>query len=149
MDRRRHADPVPLADVPPLVLSEVLRDVDLFVGVAGVGNDPTWRGGGPGGRHREYWNAYGFGDLTENARTREAVPERLVPRPAIADRCEIDGRFLRARGTRHTYRIHLGSGNILVEPGDRYLCVVPSRRGSFVSSPGAGRRRARAPVPGR
>ena len=47
---------VPLDRVPPLVLSEVLRDVDLFVGVASVGNDPTWADGGPDGRHVDYWN---------------------------------------------------------------------------------------------
>jgi hypothetical protein len=41
------ADPLPLAEMPPLVLSEVLRDVDFFVGVASVGNDPTWQDGGP------------------------------------------------------------------------------------------------------
>src|SRR5581483_3203890 len=29
-------EPVPLAEVPPLVLSEVLRDVDLFVGVTSL-----------------------------------------------------------------------------------------------------------------
>ncbi|WP_279592235.1 hypothetical protein [Streptomyces sp. KS 21] len=32
------------------MLSEVLRDVDLFVGVAGVGNDPAGQDGGPVGR---------------------------------------------------------------------------------------------------
>lgn len=33
---------IPLADIPPLVLSEIFRDVDLFVGVCTIGNDPTW-----------------------------------------------------------------------------------------------------------
>ena len=36
----------PLEQVPPIVFSEVLRDVDLFVGVASVGNDPRWSDGG-------------------------------------------------------------------------------------------------------
>ncbi|WP_406272971.1 DUF4132 domain-containing protein [Nocardia sp. NBC_00881] len=34
-------EPVPLETVPPLVLSEIFRDVALFVGVSTVGNDPT------------------------------------------------------------------------------------------------------------
>lgn len=42
-DRRDLVDPVPLTEIPPLVLSQVLCDVDLFVRVAGVGNDPTWQ----------------------------------------------------------------------------------------------------------
>ncbi|MGI5402447.1 DUF4132 domain-containing protein [Streptomyces sp. CA-135486] len=37
--------PLPLSGIPELVLSEVLRDVDLFVGVASVDNDPTRQDG--------------------------------------------------------------------------------------------------------
>ncbi|MEU1270520.1 DUF4132 domain-containing protein [Streptomyces sp. NPDC005799] len=118
-------DPLPLAGIPPLVLSEVLRDVDLFVGVASVGNDPTWQDGGPGGRFRAYWSGYGFGELGQSAETRRALLERLIPRLAIADRCVIEGRFLHVKGERHTYKIHLGSGNILMTPNDQYLCIVP------------------------
>jgi hypothetical protein len=33
-------------------------------------------------------------------------------------------------GNLHSYRIHLGSANILIEPQDRYLCIVPDRRPS-------------------
>ncbi|KUL39674.1 DUF4132 domain-containing protein [Streptomyces regalis] len=118
-------EPLPLTDVPSLVLSEVLRDIDLFVGVASVGNDPTWQDGGPDGRFREYWTSYGFGELGVGAETRRALLERLIPRLAIADRCTIEGRFLHVKGERHTYKIHLGSGNILMTPNDQYLCIVP------------------------
>ncbi|GEC07894.1 hypothetical protein SSP24_55490 [Streptomyces spinoverrucosus] len=124
-------DPIPLADIPPLVLSEVLRDVDLFVGVASVGNDPTWQDGGPDGRFREYWTSYGFGELGQSAETRRALLERLIPRLAIAGRCTLEGRFLQVKGERHMYKIHLGSGNILMSPNDQYLCIVPK------STPGA------------
>ncbi|MFE0462221.1 DUF4132 domain-containing protein [Kitasatospora sp. NPDC058965] len=119
------ADPLPLAGIPPLVLSEVLRDVDLFVGVASIGNDPTWQDGGPAGRFQEYWTSYGFGELNQSAETRRVLLERLVPRLAVADRCTLEGRFLHVRGERHTYKIHLGSGNILRTPNDQYLCIVP------------------------
>ncbi|MEV6960029.1 DUF4132 domain-containing protein [Streptomyces sp. NPDC051207] len=128
-------EPVPLEDVPPLVLSEVLRDVDLFVGVSSVGNDPTWQDGGPGGRFREYWTSYGFGELNQSAETRRALLERLIPRLAIAGRCTLEGRFLHVRGERHTYKIHLGSGNILMSPNDQYLCIVPK---ADPAAPGTG-----------
>lgn len=132
---RRPVAPAPLEDVPPLVLSEVLRDVDLFVGVASVGNDPTWQDGGPGGRFREYWRSYGFGELNQSAETRRLLLERLIPRLAIADRCTLQGRFLHVKGDRHTYKIHLGSGNILRTPNDQYLCIVPK---SDPTAPGTG-----------
>jgi hypothetical protein len=31
------------------------------------------------------------------------------------------------RGDLRTYKIHLGSGNILMAPNDQYLCIVPGR----------------------
>ncbi|WP_328291837.1 DUF4132 domain-containing protein [Kineococcus sp. NBC_00420] len=122
--QREPATALALQEVPALVLSEVLRDVDLFVGVASVGNDPTWQDGGPGGRFRAYWQSYSFGELATTAATRRDLLARLVPRLAIADRCSVRGRFLVVRGDLRTYKIHLGSGNILMEPDDQYLCIV-------------------------
>ncbi|WZP00679.1 DUF4132 domain-containing protein [Isosphaeraceae bacterium EP7] len=123
----RDDEPLPLDRVPPLVLSEILRDVDLFVGVGSVGNDPAWADGGPEGRHVNYWQSYSFGDLSANGQTRKAVLERLIPRLAIAPRCSFNEKFLVVRGDLRTYKIHLGSGNILMEPNDQYLCIVPKR----------------------
>ncbi len=122
-----NADPLPLEQIPPLVFSEVMRDVDLFVGVASLGNDPNWLDGGPEVRYRDYWNSYSFGELTESARTRKQVLETLLPRLKIAERCQLDEKFLLVTGDIRKYKIHLGSGNILMEPNDQYLCIVPSR----------------------
>ena len=121
-------EPLSLDQVPPLVFSEIMRDVDLFVGVASVGNDPTWRDGGPQGRFQTYWEGYSFGELSATAQTRRAVLESLLPRLSkIRERCSLSDRFLVVRGDIRTYKIHLGSGNILMEPNDQYLCIVPSR----------------------
>ncbi|MEU8210640.1 DUF4132 domain-containing protein [Micromonospora sp. NPDC049044] len=117
--------PVPLEEIPPVVLSEVMRDVDLFVAAAGVGNDPNWFDGGPQGRYRDYWSQNSFGDLTPTAQTRREVLAELIPRLAIGSRCTVTDRFLEVRGDLHTYRIHCGSGNILIAPEDRYLCIIP------------------------
>jgi len=116
--------PVPVEEIPALAFSEVMRDVDLFVGVSSVGNDPNWYDGGPEGRYQEYWQSYSFGELGATAQTRKAVLERLIPRLKVADRCSFSDRFLIVRGDIRTYKIHLGSGNILMEPNDEYLCIV-------------------------
>jgi len=118
-------EPLPLEVIPPIVFTEVMRDVDLFVGVASVGNDPTWSDGGPGGLYREYWHRFSFGDLTPSAQTRKQVLERLVSRLKIGPRCSFSEKFLVVQGEIRTYKIHLGSGNILMEPNDQYLCIVP------------------------
>ena len=117
---------VPLEQIPARVFSEVMRDVDLFVGVTSIGNDPTW--GDHGGRqYGEYWTEYAFGELGEQAEVRRDLLERLLPKLAIAGVAELDGRYLRVRGKLRTYRIHLGSSNILMEPNDAYLCIVTGR----------------------
>jgi hypothetical protein len=136
----RGGAPVPLREVPALVFSEVMRDVDLFVGVCSVGNDPTWHDRGD--RHQEYWRQYAFGDLAQTAVTRRAVLERLLPKLKIADRCRLVDRFLIVRGDLRTYKIHLGSANILMEPNDQYLCIVPGSRSA------AGREAPKLPYEG-
>jgi len=117
-------EPIPLDEIPPLVFSEVMRDLDLFVGTASIGNDPTSSHGGPQGRHRQYWWNYSFGELDATARTRKEVLQRLVPKLKIADLCQFEDRFLVVKGSWRTYKIHVGSGNILMEPDDQYLCIV-------------------------
>jgi Domain of unknown function (DUF4132) len=118
------AAPLPLTEVPALVFSEVMRDVDLFVGVASVGNDPGWQDQGIDGGNT-YWQEYSFGNLSASAVTRRELLERLLPKLKIASRSELADRFLKVRGQLRTYKIHLGSGNILMEPNDQYLCIVP------------------------
>jgi hypothetical protein len=123
---RGDSEPLALSQVPALVFSEIMRDVDLFVGVASVGNDPAWQDGQSDTHLRNYWQSYSFGSLSETAQTRKAVLEGLVPRLKIAARCSFRDRFLVVRGDLRTYKIHLGSGNILMEPNDQYLCIVPA-----------------------
>jgi hypothetical protein len=130
----RAGDPVPLTEVPAPVFTEVMRDVDLFVGVASVGNDPAWSDGGPDGRYRDYWQSYSFGTLNATAQTRREVLQRLVPRLKIAGQCSLADKFLVVKGSLRTYKIHLGSGNILMEPNDQYLCIVPDRGGAAANA---------------
>jgi hypothetical protein len=113
-----------LIDVPPIIFSELMRDVDLFVAVCSVANDPDWVDGGPQGRYGDYWTAQAFGDLGETAKTRRDLIALIAPRLAIADQLSIDGNFLNVRGVRQEYRIHLGSSNIQILPSNRYLCIV-------------------------
>jgi hypothetical protein len=120
--------PSPLEQVPALIFSEAMRDVDLFVSVTSIGTDPVWRDGGGDGPRRDYWERFAFGELAKSAATRREVLQQLVPRLKIADRCSFTERHLVIRGQLRTYRIHLGSASILMEPNDQYLCIVPNRQ---------------------
>lgn len=109
-----------LCDIPALVFSEVMRDIDLFISVSSIGNDPQWQED----HHNEYWHSYSFGDLSESATMRKETLQRLLPKLKIAEACSIKGRYLHVKGKIRHYKIHLGSGNILMEPNDQYLCIV-------------------------
>ena len=39
----------------------------------------------------------------------------------------MEDKFLVVRGERATYKIHLGSGSVMMELGSTYLCIVPGR----------------------
>lgn len=134
--RKNTLEPMNLLDVPLVVFSETMRDADLFVGVASVGNDPDWQDSGGLPVHRDYWQTYSFGELSEMAKSRRDILVRLVPRLKIAPVAEIKDRFLHVRGKLRTYKIHLGSGNILMEPNDQYLCIVPDRRADVMAGQG-------------
>ena len=113
---------VPLTKVPPIVFTEVMRDVDLCVGVANVGNDLEWL-------HRETlddWTAVAFGALRPTGEIRRDAIAALIPKLKIADRQSLDDRFLVVRGDLETYRIHLGSANVMRSSG-AYLCIVRTR----------------------
>jgi hypothetical protein len=123
-----------LDNVPALVFSEVMRDVDLFVGVSSVGNDPNWQDNPARDIHQNYWQNYSFGDLSEIGKTRKGVLEKLIPRLKISKLCQVQEKFLVVKGKIRTYKIHLGSGNILMEPNDQYLCIVPDKKSAGIDT---------------
>lgn len=100
---RSGRDTVPLADVPPTVFSEVMRDLDLVVSVAGT--DPARL------------------DSPSRAQSRAQVLAALIDDLGLR-RVAVEGTAAVVHGSRAVYRVHLTSGSIHVEPGG-YLCVVP------------------------
>lgn len=112
-----------LSEIPKPAFSEIMRDVDLFVGVCSIGNDPAWQEGG----RTDYWQRYSFGTLSELAQTRRQALERIVPQLKIAGQCSLAERYLVVKGKLRTWHIHLGSGNVLLQPGDCAVCIVADR----------------------
>jgi hypothetical protein len=124
-------DPLPLAQIPPVVFSEVMRACDLFTAVASIAADPTWLDRGQDAHHPSqwgqaadvYWRNVNTGDLVESGKRRHAMLARIIPRLAIADKLTLTDRALVVKGTRHTYEIHLGSG--AASRSGRHICIVP------------------------
>lgn len=118
-----------LAEVPPLVFSEIMRDIDLFVGVCSIGTDATL--GQAETDHqgmRDYWQNSRFADLTASALVRKDTLDMIISKLAIAPQCRFEGKYLQVEGKLRSYKIHLGSGNILMSPNDQYLCIVSDHK---------------------
>jgi hypothetical protein len=125
----KNGDVLPFEDVPALVLSEAMRDIDLFVSVCSVALDPAWRDAG-NEEIQLQWRELAFGELVESARIRRELLERALPELSIADRCAVYDRELVVEGRRATYRIHLGSSQVRVDPHGSLLVVPRARAGA-------------------
>ena len=125
---------LPLGEIPPVVFSEVMRDLDLLVGVTSIVADPAWGVGGEG-PDAEYWHRFADGELSIAAENRKSVLESLLPKLTIRERCRLEGRYLRVKGHANEYRIHIGSGNVIMEPGSRYVCIVHGPGDAVASVP--------------
>jgi hypothetical protein len=103
---RRGEQRTPLADVPPLVFSEVLRDLDLVMVIA----------------H----------ESEESGTSKEVIKQRAdLLRATVAAlglaQVRVEEPLVLVRGSLTSYRIHLATGAIYMESG-QYLCIVPSPR---------------------
>lgn len=96
--------PLPLADVPPLVFSEVMRDLDLVVSVA----------------HRGGVNPESSASTME---MRAALIREVCDTMGLANVRLQSSRAL-IQGALGEYSLHLGSGTVHLLPGGA-LCIVP------------------------
>jgi hypothetical protein len=109
--RDRHE--VPLDEVPAIVFSEIMRDVDLFTSVCAVGDDETWSDQGERGTGilSDRFDARDFSVVTA---LRSEMLARALPHTTIADRCKLTKGSLEVRGQLGTYRIQLGWGGAIL-----------------------------------
>ena len=130
---RPEGEPIPVNAVPARAFTEIMYDIDTIVGRTSIGNDRHWLDGGANARHPVsenvqfigYRDRYSSGKSSELANTRRAVVASVLPGMAIADQCSIGDDYLVVDGKLNSYKIHFGSGNILIMPNDKYLCIVP------------------------
>jgi hypothetical protein len=109
---------LPLPEVHPVVFSEAMRDLDLFVAVASIGIDLQWQDQEPERQRREYLSQ-------EQAKMRAELLRALLPILGVADRVRIEEDAALVSGNRADYRVHLSSGTIYLQPAGQYLCIVP------------------------
>jgi hypothetical protein len=116
---------LPITEIPPIVFSEITRDLDLFVSVSSIGVDPSWNSTEAIPALRQYWDAFTSGDLSESGRLRREALEMLLPSLPSSKQFKLEKKHLVVRGTLGTYSIHLQSGAVFKAPGNQHVCIVP------------------------
>jgi Domain of unknown function (DUF4132) len=123
--------PVPLADVPPEIFSEAMRDLDLVVSVTTVANDPIWLEeycGHPG--LDTYWERISAGGLDQLRVNRREVLTPFFEGEAVSRPYRLTDRELIVTGSLATYRIDLATANVQLQPTGKWLSF-DTRLGPF------------------
>ena len=111
-------------EVPAMLYSEVMRDVDLFTTVCAIGEDENWRDEGDGtlGVPGERITVQ---ELSAAILLRADILARVLPRTPIADRCRLESLHLEVQGQLGRYRISLGWGlaALVADSGLRWLKI--------------------------
>jgi hypothetical protein len=101
-------------EVPAIVYSEIMRDVDLFTSVCAVGDDETWSDQGDRGFgiFADRFNLLQFSAIVE---LRSDLLARILPQTTIATRCSIAKGALVIKGQLGSYRIELAGGTAMID----------------------------------
>ena len=111
-------------EVPALVYSEIMRDVDLFTSVCAVGGDETWSDQGDRGLG-VIPAKFDADQLSAIITLRADLLSRILPHTPIAGRCKILKYGLEVRGQLGTYRIDFawGGAALVTEKFPRWLAI--------------------------
>jgi hypothetical protein len=104
---------VAIDEVPAILYSEVMRDVDLFTSVSAVGGDENWADQGDRGTgiFSEEFNVQELIGLID---LRREMLSLVLPHTPIHDRCKIHKTWLEVRGQLGTYRIEFAWGGVML-----------------------------------
>jgi hypothetical protein len=100
---------VAIDEVPAILYSEVMRDVDLLTSVSAVGGDETWADQGDRGTGI-FSEEFDLRELSGLIGLRREMLSLVLPHTPIQDRCKIHKSWLQVHGQLGTYRIDFAWG---------------------------------------
>ena len=107
---------VAVDEVPAVLYSEVMRDVDLFTSVCAIGEDETWSDQGERGPG-VFSRGFDIHEISAAIALRAEILARVLPHTSVADRCTVEKTYLEVRGHLGTYRIQFGWGAAMLMTG--------------------------------
>jgi hypothetical protein len=127
--RWREQQPLRVEDIPEMIFSEAMRDVDYLIRQCFTQLDPDWHD-----RNEYRGRVNRLTNRSQNQGNPQLVTQRreqlssLIPRLNIASQCRLEEDFLAVRGQIHSYKIRFDNGSIFIDPSNQYLCIVSARK---------------------
>jgi hypothetical protein len=120
--RDRHE--IAVDEVPAMLYSEVMRDVDLFTSVCAIGEDENWRDEGDRALEAS-GERITVQELSAAISLRADILTRVLPQTPIADRCRLASSHLEVQGLLGRYSISLAFGlaALVTDSGLRWLRI--------------------------
>ena len=118
-------EPITLGEIPKVLLSEVFRDVDLFIATTSICNNPTSINERQ--EFRNYYQSYEKSLFSENAtsKVRKMILEQLAKYldwPVLG----FDKNYIIIKGKKNDYKINLSSGLVQIKDTSKYLNIQPN-----------------------
>ena len=120
----REGSEIAVDEVPAILYSEVMRDIDLFTSVCAVGGDETWTDQGERGTGI-FSEDYNLQELLGLIALRRETLALILPHTPINDRCKIHKTWMDVRGQLGPYRIEFvwGGAALITDSGIRRLKI--------------------------
>ena len=120
----REGREIAVDEVPAILYSEVMRDIDLFTSVSAVGGDETWVDQGDRGTGI-FTDDFRMQELSGILNLRRETMSLVLPHTRIKDRCKVHKSWLEVRGQLGTYRIEFawGGASLVTENGFRWIRI--------------------------
>lgn len=119
---------IKISEIPTIVFSELMRDIDLFIATCTVANDPVWESKIE--NWRDYEKTFNYGKFSKNAsaKVRKEIIEILLPILKIDTKVSIEGNYVEVKGKLNTYKINLGSGHAMIKSSNKHLNIMPAAK---------------------
>jgi Domain of unknown function (DUF4132) len=116
---------IPLKQVPLVTLSELCRDIDLFIATTSISHNPDLSQNRPEMEH--YRMSYEKGLFSDNAsaKVRKQILTKLIPVLKLKS-SGFEGNYWLIDGSLNQYRINLGSGFAQIRSSQKHINLIPS-----------------------